>query len=197
MTVGIEQGTHRDAGDVFVGGRRISACPGRRRQHPERRGHRDQLQVVVGEVARVNRHVRGVRQQLKQLVGQPGMPRHKRWVLGAGRPLPERHHRFQAGAPRGHRKGDRAVERMGVVRRVEVQPVDPVHRGRNLLDVKHIGDDDVGAQGPQPGAARVVAMHHGPGLDSLFQELGGDRAADPARGTGYQYATTHRTSLSS
>jgi hypothetical protein len=89
--------------------------------------------------------VSGVRQQLKQLVGQPGMPGHQRGVLGAGQPLPKRHHRFGARAPGRHGKRNRAVERMGMVRRVEVEPVDPVHRGRNLLDVKHIGDHDLGA----------------------------------------------------
>ena len=79
-----------------------------------------------------------------------------------------------------------------MVRGVEVQPADPVHCGRNLLNVKHIGDDDLGAQVSQSRAAGIVTMHHGSGRDALFQQLGGDRAADPARGAGYQYAMVHR-----
>ena len=119
-------------------------------------------------------------------------------MLGACQPLSQRHYCLHAGASRSRGKGDSAVERMGVVRGVEVQPVDPVQRGRNLLEIKHVSDDDLSAQVPQPGAARVIAMHHGPGRDALLEQLGGDRAADPARGTGYQYAIVcHRISLSS
>src|ERR1700738_4807773 len=87
---------------------------------------------------------------------------------------------------------------MGMVRGIEIEPVDPGHRGRNLLTVKHIGDDDLGAQAPQPRASRVVTMHHSPGRDALFQQLVGHRAADLARGAGYQYACRcHWSSLSS
>ncbi|KZS74618.1 hypothetical protein A4G26_05395 [Mycobacterium kansasii] len=82
---------------------------------------------------------------------------------------------------------------MRVVRGIEVQPVDPVHHGLNLLDVKHIGDDDVGAQGLQTGTALVVAMHQSPGANPAAKQLGGHRSADPARGAGYQHSgTCHR-----
>ena len=118
-------------------------------------------------------------------------------MLGAGQPLSEGHHRLHTRAPGGHGKRHRAVERMGMIWSVEEQPVDPLHRGRNLLDVKHIGDHDLGPQVPQPSAACVVAMDHGSDRDPPFQQLGGDRAADPARGTAYQYAIVcHRISLS-
>lgn len=109
-------------------------------------------------------------------------------MLGAGQPLPHRDHRLNAGAPRGEGEGDRAVERVGMVGRVEVQPVDPVHRGLNLLYVKHIGDDDFGTQVPKTGAARIVSMHHGACRDALFQQLGGNRAANPSGGAGYQHS---------
>ncbi|OBK91134.1 hypothetical protein A5646_04455 [Mycobacterium sp. 1245499.0] len=96
VTVGVEQRADGDPRDVFVGGRRVSAHPGRCRQHPELGGHGDQLQVVVGEVTRIDGHMRRVGQQLEQLVGQPGLPRHQRRMLRAGQPLAKRHHRFHA-----------------------------------------------------------------------------------------------------
>ena len=83
-----------------------------------------------------------------------------------------------------------------MVRGIEKQPVHPVHRGGNLLNVKHIRHDDLSAQGPQPVSAPIVAMHQGPSRHALFQQLGGDRAADLARGAGYQYACVgHRSFL--
>jgi hypothetical protein len=77
---------------------------------------------------------------------------------------------------------------MRVVWGVEEQPVDPVQRGLNLLDVEDIRDGDLGAHRPQSGSARIVAMHQGPGRYTLFQELGGHRATDLARSARYQYA---------
>ena len=58
---------------------------------------------------------------------------------------------------------------MWVVREVEEQPVHAVYRGLNLLNVKHIRDDDLGAECAQSGAARIVAMHQGPGRHAAFQ----------------------------
>src|SRR6202012_3399407 len=169
---------------------------GRRRQHPQLGCHRHQLQVVVGEVAGIDRDVGGVGQQLEQLVGQPGVPRHQRRMLGAGQPLAQGYHRFHAGAPRGLREGDRAVQRVWMVWRVEVQPVHAFHRSRNLLYVKHIRDDDFGAQVPQPGAAGILTVHHDPRGDAPVQQLSGDGAADLARGAGDQNAITHWNTLS-
>src|SRR6516165_2828582 len=63
-------------------------------------------------------------------------------MLGARQPRPQRLH---ARAPRGHGEGDRAVEYMRVKWGVEVQPVDPVQRGLDLLDIKHIGHHDLSA----------------------------------------------------
>jgi hypothetical protein len=34
-------------------------------------GHRDQVEIVIGEEPRIHREVSGFGQQLKQLVGQP------------------------------------------------------------------------------------------------------------------------------
>ena len=84
----------------------------------------------------------------KQLVGQPVLAGHQRRVFGTGQPLPQRHHGLHTRAPGGHGEGDRTVECVWVVRGVEEQPVDPVHRGLYLLNIEYVGDDRFGAEGP-------------------------------------------------
>ena len=113
MAVRVEQCTDRDPGNVFVGRRRVAAPTRRPRQHPELGGNRQNQQIVVGEEPGINRDVRGVGQQCKQLVGQPVMAGHQRRMLGAGQPLAQSHDRLHTRAARSHGKGDRAIESMG------------------------------------------------------------------------------------
>jgi hypothetical protein len=52
--------------------------------------------------------------------------------------------------------------------------------------------------GLQAGAARITSMHHGACREALFQQLDCNRAADPARGSGYQHTSIcHRIFLPS
>src|SRR6476659_440584 len=88
MAVRVTQRTHRNPGDVFVGGGRVASAAGRRGQHAQLSGNTDKLKVVVGEVSRIDRDVGGVGQQLEQLVGQPVLAGHQRRVFGTGQPLP-------------------------------------------------------------------------------------------------------------
>ncbi len=148
VTVWVQQGADRNSRNVFVGGRRIPARSRGRRQHPELCGDGDQLQIVVGEVAGIHCDVGSIGQQLEQLVRQPGMPGHQGRMFRAGQPLPQRYDGLQTGPPRRHGKRHRAVECVRVVRGIEEQPVDPIQRGLNLLDVKHVGDDNFSADRP-------------------------------------------------
>ena len=90
-----------------------------------------------------------IRQQREQLVGQPTMAADQRWMLGAGQPLPQRDHDLHACAVSSHGTGDGTVECIWVNRRVEEQPVHSVHRGGNLLNVKHIGDGSLASTPPK------------------------------------------------
>jgi hypothetical protein len=182
MTVRVKQCSHHDTGDVFVGRWRVAVRTHRHRQHPKLGGSRENLQIVVGEEAGINRDMGCGRQQLKQFVGQPVMAGHQRRMLGTGQPLAKCHHCLDAGAARRHGKGDRAFEGMWVVREVEEQPVHPIDRGLNLLNVKHIRDDSLSAQRAHAGTTRIVTMHQGPRRHASFQQLGRHRAADLACG---------------
>ena len=94
MAVLVKQRTHRLAMSCSTAAHSTAAR--RHRQHPQLCGNRHQVEIVVGEVSGINRNVGGIRQRLEQLVGQPVLPGHQRRMLGAGQPLPQRHHRFHA-----------------------------------------------------------------------------------------------------
>src|SRR5215831_9628248 len=100
----------------------------------------------------------------------------------ARQPLSQADDVFEPGFPGGDRKGDRALNHVGIERRTKIGTLDVLQRVGHSLDITHVGDRNLGPLRLQVRAAAIFLVYQCPDGIAGFQQFDNDDATSfPAR----------------
>jgi len=112
----------------------------------------------------------------EQAIDQPQLASHERGMRRARQPLGEADDVFDPSLLCGNRKGDRALDHVGIERRTKIGTLDVLQRVGHALDIAHVCHRDLGPECPEPRGAAIFPVHQGADGIACLQQFSNDDA---------------------